>query len=118
MNIEDVRAYCLSLPNVTESFPFDEVSLVFKIEGKMFLLLPLDAEEPKISLKCDPDEAIRLRETYNAVEGAYHFNKKYWNSIYLDRDMSSDEIRHWIDHAYRQVIAKLPKKIRILYDNI
>lgn len=115
MNIEFAREYCLSLKNVTECFPFDEVSLVFKVENKMFLLLPLDAEEPKISLKCNPDYTEELRERYNAVEGAYHFNKKYWNTIYLERDMPDEEIKHWIRHSYREVIAKLPKKIRETY---
>lgn len=115
MNIEEVREYCLSLKNVSEHFPFDDVSLVFKVENKMFLLLPLDAEEPKISLKCNPEYTEELRERYNAVEGAYHFNKKYWNSIYLDRDMPDEEIKKWIDHSFREVIAKLPKKIREQY---
>ena len=95
MNIEEVREYCLSLKNTIECFPFDEVSLVFKVENKMFLLLPLDA----------------------AVEPAYHFNKKYWNSIYLDRDMEDEEIKRWIFHSYREVIAKLPKNIREIYND-
>lgn len=115
MNIEIAREYCLSLKNVTECFPFDDVSLVFKVENKMFLLLPLDADEPKISLKCNPDYIEELRERYSAVEGAYHFNKKYWNTIYLERDMPDEEIKHWICHSYREVIAKLPKKIREMY---
>lgn len=115
MNIEEAREYCLSLKNVTECLPFDDVSLVFKVEGKMFLLLPLDANEPSVSLKCSTDYTEDLRARYSAVEGAYHFNKKYWNTIYLDRDMADDEIRHWIRHSYREVIAKLPKKIRDSY---
>ena len=116
MNIENVREFCVSLKNVTESFPFDNVSLVFKVEGKMFLLLPLDAEEPCFSVKCDPDLAIEIREKYRAVEPAFHFNKKYWNTIFLDRDMSDEEIRFWIEHSYKEVIRKMPKKIRAEYD--
>lgn len=115
MNIEEAREYCLSLKNVTECFPFDDVSLVFKVEGKMFLLLPLDAAEPKVSLKCSTDYTEELRERYSAVEGAYHFNKKYWNSIYLEQDMPDEEIRRWILHSYHEVIAKLPKKTRETY---
>lgn len=115
MNIEVTREYCLSLKNVTECFPFDDVSLVFKVENKMFLLLPLDADEPRISLKCNPDYTEELRERYSAVEAAYHFNKKYWNTIYLERDMPDEEIKRWIRHSYREVIAKLPKKIRETY---
>ena len=82
----------------------------------MYALLPLDAEEPYIALKCNPDYTEELRDRYAAVEGAYHFNKKYWNGVYLERDMSDDDIRHWIRHSYREVIAKLPKKIREAYD--
>ena len=85
MNIEEAREYCLSLKNATECFPFDDVSLVFKVEGKMYLLLPLDADEPQISLKCNPDYTEELRERYAAVEGAFHFNKKYWNTIVYDK---------------------------------
>jgi predicted DNA-binding protein (MmcQ/YjbR family) len=81
MNIEEVREYCLSFKNVTEQFPFDDVSLVFKVENKMFLLLPLDAEEPCLSVKCNRIGG-RLREHFQAVEPAYHFNKKYWNTIF------------------------------------
>lgn len=116
MNIEEAREYCLSMKNATECFPFDDVSLVFKVENKMFALLPLDAEEPLITLKCSTDYTEELRDRYSAVEGAYHFNKKYWNGIYLERDMPDDEIRHWIRHSFREVIAKLPKKIREAYD--
>ncbi len=115
MNIEEVREYSLSLKNTTEHFPFDDVTLVFKVENKMYLLIALDADEPKISLKCNPEYTDELRDRYSAVEEAYHFNKKYWNSIYLNRDMSDKDIRKWIDHSYREVIAKLPKKIRDNY---
>lgn len=117
MNIEEVRNYCLALRNVTECLPFDDVSLVFKVENKMFLLLPLDEEEPRVAVKCSTDYTEALRERYRAVEPAYHFNKKYWNSIYLNQDMDDEEIKRWIHHSYREVIAKLPKKIRMLYDN-
>jgi predicted DNA-binding protein (MmcQ/YjbR family) len=115
MNVEDIRNYCLSLKNTTESFPFDDVSLVFKVENKMYLLIALDAAEPVIAVKCDPDRAETLRERYSAVTPAYHFNKKYWNNIYPDRDMPEQEIKRWIDHSYREVIRKLPKKIRDQY---
>ena len=79
MNIEETREYCLSLKNVTECFPFDDVSLVFKVEGKMFLLLPLDAEEPCVSLKCSTDYIEDLRERYAAVEGAKKIREAYEN---------------------------------------
>lgn len=115
MNIEEAREYCLSLKNVTESFPFDEVSLVFKVENKMFAVLPLDVADHYISLKCDPEQAEVLRDMYGAVEPAYHFNKKHWNSVYFERDMPDDEIVRWIRHSYDAVIAKLPKMVREMY---
>ena len=81
----------------------------------MFLLLPLDADEPSVSLKCASEYVEELRDRYRAVEPAWHFNKKYWNEIFLDRDMRREDICHWINHSYREVIAKLPKKIKLLY---
>lgn len=115
MNAEEVRDYCLSLRNTTENFPFDDESLVFKVENKMFLLIALDAAESNIAVKCDPEQALLLRDRYSAVEPAYHFNKKYWNNIYLNRDMPAPEIKHWIDHSYEEVIKKLPKRVREQY---
>ncbi|MDR0348972.1 MAG: MmcQ/YjbR family DNA-binding protein [Tannerella sp.] len=116
MNAEEIRDYCLSLKNTAESFPFDDDSLVFKVENKMFLLISLNAVELNIAVKCDPEQAEILRSRYSAVTPAYHFNKKYWNNIYPDRDMQADEIKYWINHSYREVIRKLPKKIREQYD--
>ena len=116
MNAEDIRDYCLQLKNTTESFPFDEVSLVFKVENKMYLLISLDAPEPKIAVKCDPEQTEILRDRYAAVMPAYHFNKKHWNDIYLNRDMPTDEVKYWIDHSYKEIIRKLPKKIREHYE--
>ena len=111
MNVEDVRDFCLNLKNTTESFPFDDVSLVFKVENKMYLLIPLDEPEPYIAVKCEPEQAEILRERYAAVAPAYHFNKKHWNSIQLNRDMPDEEIRRWIIHSYQEVIRKLPRYI-------
>ena len=115
MNVERAREYCLNKKGTIECLPFDDVSLVIKVMGKMFALIDLESANT-IALKCDPEYALELRERYPAIEGAYHFNKKYWNGVYLERDMSDDDIRHWIRHSYREVIAKLPKKIREAYD--
>ena len=115
MNVERAREYCLNKKGTIECLPFDDVSLVIKVMGKMFALIDLESANT-IALKCDPEYALELRERYTAIEGAYHFNKKYWNGVYLERDMSDDDIRHWIRHSYREVIAKLPKKIREAYD--
>jgi predicted DNA-binding protein (MmcQ/YjbR family) len=115
MNIEILRTYCLSLHNTTESFPFGPDILVFKVEEKMFGLIPLDGSEPSFTLKCDPEQVIILRDRYCAVEPAFHFNKRYWNTIYLNRDMPSEDILRWVNHSYAEVIAKLPKRTQALY---
>lgn len=115
MNIEELHEYCASLPETTSTFPFDEVSLVMKVCGKMFVLIPLDNPELQVSLKCDPEKAIELREKYSCVEGAFHFNKKYWNTIYLNRDMEDEEVKYWIRHSVDEVVKKLPKQVREAY---
>jgi predicted DNA-binding protein (MmcQ/YjbR family) len=115
MNIEELHQYCMSLKGATESFPFDDVSLVLKVEGKMFALIPLDSPELQITLKCDPEKAIELRERYSCVEPAYHVNKKYWNTIYLNREMHGEDVKKWIRHSIEEVIKKLPKSKREEY---
>ena len=115
MNIEELREYCLSLKGATEGFPFDDVNLVLKVESKMFALIPLDNPGLQISLKCDPEKAIELREKYPCVEAAYHFNKKYWNTIYPNREMKDEDVKSWIRHSVDEVIKKLPKYKRDEY---
>lgn len=115
MNVETIREYCLSKKGVTESFPFDDVSLVMKVMDKMFILIDLE-EANSISLKCDPGKAIGLREHYSAIEGAYHFNKKYWNSVRLDSDVDDKLIKELVDHSYDEVMKKFTKKLRAEYD--
>jgi len=107
MNIEELREYCLSKKDVTEDFPFDETTLVFKVRGKMFALTDLE-EDLSINLKCDPDLAIEMREKYPAVLPGYHMNKKYWNTVIIDGSFPDRLIREWIDHSYEMVIRKLP----------
>ena len=111
MNIEEVREYCISKKGCTEGFPFDEVTLVFKVMNKMFAILSLNGDAI-VSLKCDPDFAIKLRETYNAVIPGYHLNKQQWNSIYLDGTIPNQEIKQWIDDSYNLIVSKLTKKLR------
>jgi len=117
MHIEELREYCLSLKGADESFPFDDVSLVFKVLNKMFALIPLDVPELCICLKCDPEKAIELREKYSCVEGAYHFHKKYWNCIYLNRKMNDEDVKFWIRHSIDEVMKKLPKQTQSEYYN-
>ncbi|WP_026473390.1 MmcQ/YjbR family DNA-binding protein [Alkaliflexus imshenetskii] len=111
MNIEELRNYCLSLPGVTEDFPFDEVTLVFKVGGKMFLLTGLDGDF-SINVKCDPERAIQLREQYAAVRPGYHMSKKHWNTVDIDGSVADSLIVDWINHSYELVFGALPKRIR------
>lgn len=115
MNIEEARGFCLGVKGVTEETPFDAVTLVYKVMGKMFALLPLDAEEPLIALKCDPELVPDLRDHYAAVEPARHFNKTYWNQIRLESDMPDEQLRHWILHSLEEVLKKLPANQRLAY---
>lgn len=115
MNIEDLRFFCLSIPGTEECLPFDEVTLVYKVMGKMYALLPLDTEICSISVKCDPEKALELREQYQAVEEAWHFNKKYWNTLLPNKDMEDAEIKRWILHSVDEVIRTLPKARQVEY---
>lgn len=108
MNIEAFREYCLNKKGVTEEFPFDETTLVFKVMGKMFALTDLEGEF-SINLKCEPDKVIELREKYSAVQPGYHMNKNHWNTVYDDGSVTDKLIYNWIDDSYNLVIDKLPK---------
>jgi len=113
MNVEELREYCLILKGTTECFPFDEVTLVLKVHGKMFALIPLDNIEPQISLKCDPERAIALREEFSAIVPAWHFNKKYWNTLLIDPSISRTLLFELIQHSYDLVVKGLPRKFRL-----
>lgn len=117
MNIEEVRAYALSKPGVTEDFPFDPNTLVFRIGGKIFMFLPLDSIPPRMSLKNLPETNIELREIYpDAVEGAYHLNKKHWNQVDLSMGWDPEILQEWIDTSYRLIFLSLPKKEQAKYN--
>jgi predicted DNA-binding protein (MmcQ/YjbR family) len=112
MNVEEFRTYCISKKGVTEEFPFDEHTLVFKVMGKMFALVPLERVPSQANLKCDPEKAIELREEYNGVIiPGYHMSKKHWNTIYLDI-LPSTFIVEQIEHSYELVVNGLTKKMK------
>ncbi|MDR1938204.1 MAG: MmcQ/YjbR family DNA-binding protein [Tannerellaceae bacterium] len=115
MNVEELHAYCLSIKGAVDCFPFDDVSLVMKVMGKMFALIPLDSTALRVILKCEPEQALELRERYDCVVPAHHFNKKYWNTIYLNRDMRDEDVKQWILHSVDEVVKKLPKRVRDAY---
>jgi predicted DNA-binding protein (MmcQ/YjbR family) len=103
MDVEQLRNYCLSKPGAEESFPFDNETLVFKADGKMFLLASLDASPLKITVKCDPEMAIELRENYSCILPGYHMNKKYWNTVIIDGALPGEMLRKFIDNSYELV---------------
>ena len=109
IELEDVRDYCLLLPEVSEGYPFGEDHLVFKVKDKMFCLMSLEAYPSTMNLKCEPDRAIELRELYDGIAPGYHMNKKHWNTLYLtDGENISDipvgEVERQIDNSYALVL--------------
>lgn len=111
MNIEEYRAYCIKKEGVTESFPFDQKTLVFKVMGKMFALADVDDFE-SINIKCDPEKAVELREQYLGVQPGYHMNKKHWNTIVVDADVSDAMLYQLIDDSYELIVKSLTKKLQ------
>jgi predicted DNA-binding protein (MmcQ/YjbR family) len=108
--IEFVRDFCLSKEFVTESFPFDENTLVFKVHNKIFLMASLESEPLRINLKCNPEKAIELREEFWQVIPGFHSNKKHWNTITLE-NLEPKLIAQWINHSYQLIWQKLPKTL-------
>jgi predicted DNA-binding protein (MmcQ/YjbR family) len=112
MDLDSLRTYCLSKSAVEECFPFDDVTLVFKVGGKMFALVGTDEHPLTINLKCDPEIALELRAQYEAVQPAYHQNKKHWNTVTLDGSVNAALVKEWIDASYNLVVASLTKSQR------
>ncbi|MBX2929887.1 MAG: MmcQ/YjbR family DNA-binding protein [Saprospiraceae bacterium] len=112
MNIEEFQTYCLSKKGVEETFPFDEVTLVFKVMGKIFAITGLDREEFLVALKCDPEWALELREQYPEVQPGYHLSKKHWNTVDFEGSLGDAMLRQLIDHSYDLVVKSLTKKLQ------
>lgn len=104
MDIEQLRDFCLAKPDVEECFPFGPETLVYKIKGKMFLLVPLEAQPLQFNVKCDPEKAIELREEYGCVKPGYHMNKKYWNTIVVDGTLSVQQLEQFVNDSYFLVV--------------
>ncbi len=112
MNIEELRDYCLSKKGVTESFPFDKETLVFKVLNKVFLLTGLNGSL-SFNVKCNPGKAIELREKYPSVTPGYHMNKKHWNTIHVNGLVDDEELYGWVDHSYETVISGFTRKQKV-----
>ena len=106
MNIEELREYCISKQGVTEEFPFDEVTLVFKVKGKIFAITNLEGDW-SLALKCDPERSTELREQYPAIQPGYHMNKVHWNTVMMDGSLNQNLILELIDHSYQLVVNKV-----------
>lgn len=111
MNVEELRDFCLTLKGVEEKMPFDDKTLVFSVKGKMFCATDVTTFE-LINVKCNPEKAILLREQYDAVIPGYYMNKKHWNSVKTNGEISNRLLEEWIRNSYDLVVAVLPKKIQ------
>ena len=117
MNIESTRDYCLTLPLVTEDFPFDERTLAFRVLGRIFACL--DMERPEwVTTKCDAERAIELRERHSEIEPAWHWNKKYWNQVALSGRLEDNFILSLVRHSYSEVVKKLKKAEKAAHPEI
>ena len=122
MHITQLRDFCLSKKGVTEHFPFDNVTLVFKVMDKIFVLLRIDKWEQGaqcVNLKCDPEKAAELREVYEGVQPGWHSNKKHWNTVAVNNsDVSDDLVQELINHSYAMVVKGLTKKTQVILKDL
>lgn len=111
MNIEEFRDYCVKKKGVTEHFPFDQNTLVFKVMGKMFALADVETFD-FINLKSEPEKAVELREKYQGIKPGYHMSKIHWNSVYVNTDVSDKLVFELVDDSYKLVVSSLTKKLK------
>jgi predicted DNA-binding protein (MmcQ/YjbR family) len=116
MKPSELKAACLALNGAEETFPFNPETSVFKVGGKIFALTALDAPELRVSLKCEPELAVRLREAHPAITGGWHLNKRHWNTVLLDGSVPDDLVREMIEDSYDLIVAKLSRAQRLLLD--
>ena len=118
MHIEAFREYCIAKKGVTEEFPFDEITLVFKVMGKMFAIAPLERIPSQVNLKCNPERAIKLREEYDGIIiPGYHMSKVHWNTLYLEQ-LPTSFVTELIDHSYDLIVASLSKKVQVEWQKL
>ena len=112
MDAAALRAWCLDQSGAFEDFPFTAEHSVFKVAGKMFALSALEREPLEVSVKCEPDLAVELRNSYQAIRAGYHLNKRHWNTITLDGSLPDQLVRDMIEDSYDLVVAGLPKRVQ------
>jgi predicted DNA-binding protein (MmcQ/YjbR family) len=117
MTPEELRAFCLSFNAAVEDFPFNPETSVFKVHGKMFALTNLDARPLTVNLKCDPDDAIRLRGEYDGlIVPGRHMNKRHWNTVTADAGLPDRLVRELVEDSYDLVVATMPRADRLRLD--
>jgi predicted DNA-binding protein (MmcQ/YjbR family) len=112
MTRDDVLAVCAAYPGAVEDYPFGDEVAVFKVGGRMFALVSLVGEPGTVNLKCDPELALELRALHPAVRPGYHQDKRHWNTVELDGSIEPGEVREFIDHSYRLIVDRLPRRLR------
>lgn len=110
--LEILRDYMLSMPHTADDFPFGPQAMVFRVAGKIFGIMSWEQNPVVISLKCDPDRAVELREQHAGITGAWHLNKTHWNGVTMDDSVSLDLVKELMDHSYELIVGSLPKKVR------
>ena len=110
MNVEEIRVYCIAKSDVEEGFPFGPETLVFKANGKIFLLMSLDTAPLQFNVKCDPERAVELREQHGCILPGYHMNKQHWNTVIIDNSLTRKQLQALIDHSYELVYKPKKKK--------
>jgi predicted DNA-binding protein (MmcQ/YjbR family) len=113
VTVDEMRERLLAFPEAAEEQPFGPGVLVYKVAGKVFAIMPEDPKGlPEVTLKCDPDWAVELRDEHPAVRPGYHVNKRHWNTVTLDDSIPAEEIQDMLDHSYERVVASLPRAER------
>jgi len=112
MTLEMLCDILRAKPGATEGYPFGQGAFVFKVGGKIFAIVADDEEPPQVSLKCDPDRALELRDVFASVKPGYHLNKTHWNTVTMDESIPDDELMEWIEHSYDLVYRSLPCTLR------
>ena len=112
MDASELRAWCLEQRGAIEDFPFGPEHSVFKVAGKMFALSALERTPLEVSVKCEPELAVGLRESYPAIRPGYHLNKRHWNTLTLDRSLPDQLVRDMIEDSYDLVVSALPRRTR------
>ncbi len=118
MNLQELQQYCMSKKGAEEDFPFDNKTLVYKVMGKMFALTGIEDIPLSVNLKCEKERAAELRELFHQIIPGWHMNKKHWNTVESEGDVSDTLFKELIDHSYDLVAAGLTKKLKLELENL